>query len=210
MPATSTHRAAVIVTRIALWALLPLVVVALLASSPAPVDAAYQNHLIAIFNNFTAGGGGGEEGPPPGEGPPGEGPPGEAPPPMPNCLYALGLGDHYPIINDQCVTMRWRPGQAWRFDPEIVDAYQPIRVGQHFCFSISDAVYGANATVVECPSDSTQVPNEAQWRVGTDGSNYWFRNLRTDLCLRGHDDMDAFTVETCSSDPFFMFKVKTF
>ncbi|KAI8058273.1 hypothetical protein BDF22DRAFT_30184 [Syncephalis plumigaleata] len=198
MLANTTRSIAVIMTRVASLALLPLLAITMIKSSVVSVDAVFQNYLIATFNNFTL----------PSAQPPMPG--GEEMPPMPNCLYALGLGDHYPIVNDQCVTIRWRPGQTWKFDPEITDAYQPIRVGNNFCFSIEDAVYGANAIVVECSGDSSQVPNEAQWRVGTNGPNYWFRNLRTDLCLRGHEDKDGFSIEECSEDPFFMFKVKTF
>jgi hypothetical protein len=198
MFANATRGTAAILARATSLALLPLLVITMMESCVVSVDAVYQNNLIATFNNYTISGtkkmlAEGEE-----------------PIPIPNCLYALGLGGRYPIVNDQCVTMRWRPGQTWKFDSEILDAYQPLRVGDNFCFSIEGAVYGANAIVVECSDDSSQVPNEAQWRVGTDGSNYWFRNLRTNLCLRGHDDSDAFTVEKCSESGFFLFKVKTF
>ncbi|KAI9595167.1 hypothetical protein BDF19DRAFT_413855 [Syncephalis fuscata] len=239
MFAKVSRRTITAIARIATLALVVSFVVVILESSNTSVDAVYQNNLIAIFNNYTiggdaaapAGGGDGSGGdgsssdgssgssnstsessdgsPEDGAASSGEGGE-EMPPPMPNCLYAYGLGDHYPVVNDACQTMRWRPGQAWKFDPEILQAYQPIRVGENFCLSIEAATYAAKAIVVECPNDSAAVPSEAQWRLSTDGSNHWFTNLRTSLCLRGSDKDDAFTVETCTNDPAFLFKVRTF
>jgi len=144
------------------------------------------------------------------------------------CIAALGLGDNYPLINDQCVLSRWRPGQTWLFDETVSDNWQTLRViypdasNTDFCMAVdTDGLtdvnptmsdVGASMRVRQCSLiiNGTTVRNEALWRVTGDGNGtYWFRNLRNKLCLTSNDSKDGFTVDICANNGLQKYTLKT-